>query len=461
MFTMKDYITSLDMIDNIEASADLETSFAILEYYSKQLQIETVIDNSKQNGEVYQEGLKEAWESDTDPIKGREGEGTLIKILKFLPRLFRNVVKWIGSKIKELWGKLTGKGKNEEKKIEEEKKFYTDMDEKTKQEIITIIRDGQFSVVDSGARDGGTYTSTSQSAITSVDAGDLYNNPINNKSQMSTLDIDNSGNKQIHDGHKRMQDLAIMDNIEVNGQVSPATKSKKSTSMSELSIDNKLLEQIATGLLYGKYKNVKYIDRKFNDVLDTLSKDIEAFATSTKTGSAPVKMDSPVRDICRSTYQYIQPKYTAFLKDHEKLRELMDRKGKEMVLEPSVFWERTLNTKNKVNKCNNGLLQIANSFDTTTTIIGQFYKYTTQQILDESGKSAVNQIVKVLRELITTMRTDLTKVLKDIDGVVKANDWVHKAYNQLMSKDPMKRQQMIINGKYSNQITTDKKHKNH
>jgi hypothetical protein len=101
---MNQYI--LDTIDQKAIDTELETSFTMMEYYMKRMRMESYLDTSME--EVYQEAdrsLKEMWDSDTSAIHGREGEGAFWIVVKFLPRLIRNIIKWIVSHVRALFKK--------------------------------------------------------------------------------------------------------------------------------------------------------------------------------------------------------------------------------------------------------------------------------------------------------------------------------------------------------------------
>lgn len=95
------------------------------------LEMCSILTKEAKMSQYYQEGLKEAWDSDTSAIHGREGEGIGWRILKFLPRLIRNVIKMIGNAIKKLFKKDKREEKdtktiNEYTPSEEDKKEFVE-----------------------------------------------------------------------------------------------------------------------------------------------------------------------------------------------------------------------------------------------------------------------------------------------------------------------------------------------
>ena len=104
---------NITKIEDVVLEYDVNVCFEMANVLIKELETE----NYMEQHQIFQEGLKEAWESDTDPIKGREDENAFMRVVKFLPRLIRNLIKWIGAQL----GKLFGKNKSGDKARQETK----------------------------------------------------------------------------------------------------------------------------------------------------------------------------------------------------------------------------------------------------------------------------------------------------------------------------------------------------
>ena len=95
---MNDLLSYIDHIDIITESAEFDVMTSLMDVYTK----EALIIQEGETWDKVKKHAKDFIEDTKDPVRGKEGESTLKKILMFIPRLIEKLIKMIARALSNL-----------------------------------------------------------------------------------------------------------------------------------------------------------------------------------------------------------------------------------------------------------------------------------------------------------------------------------------------------------------------
>ena len=368
----------IDKVDSIEALAEMDTSFSIIEYYSKQLDYQMFMENTiSSEDQYYQEGLKEAWASDTSAFKGREGESIIIRILKFLPRLFRNIVKWIWSKLKQFWGWLTkSTEKKTEKAIEEHKEELEEMledgkmddiltDERSSEEIVEKkpdLNDSKFDVSTASMDDiSKEYQDKKEEVLREA-------NPNNYNTETGKNLARRNAKRTAHNpAQPKMQSANVYNK-----------KNKKTKYNKSSAPQFKERKKVVVGLITGRFEDLRIINNVFLKKIEDMVRSLERFDNSVrvKINASTVSKQVVGFKSAAGTVENELKKHEAFLNESRHTRLAED-------LTLDEFYHRIDVSKDYIARAGNFVDSIAKAMDQPETTIG----YAFQKFKESANKN--------------------------------------------------------------------------